>query len=143
MIEIKEVEPSIAYEVSTQIAELFPPYPWSKWEERLSDKDHICLVAYSDTGAVGCKVGYFETDHFYSWVGGVCEPWRRKGIASLLAARMEELARARGAVLIRMKTMNKFRAMLLFALGSGFEITNVEPGLSDSDPVKIVLEKKL
>lgn len=142
-VEIREVAPEAAYAVSTAIRELHPPYPWSKWKDRLTGKQSICLVAYNGNEPVGCKVGYFETDHFYSWVGGVREGWRRKGIARMLAERMEDLVLEHDVRVIRMKTMSRFKGMLLFALGDGFDIVSVEPGADHAESAKIVLEKKL
>ena len=143
MIEIRQVAPEMAYEVSLMVDELQPPYSWEKWKNRLRGREHICLVALEEGEPAGCKIGYFEHDHFYSWVGGVRTKWRRQGIASKLAERLEEIVREKGVDVIRMKTWNRFRGMLLFAIRDGFDIVDVEREANASTELKIVLEKKL
>lgn len=123
---VHEVTPEDAYQVSLQIPEFEPWYPWSKWNERLSGRKYISLVAMMDGSPAGFKVGYFESDHFYSWVGGVLPEYRRKGVAHQLASIQEDLVARSGCREIRMKTHNRFREMLIFALRREFLITDVE-----------------
>ena len=145
MINITQGEIRKAFEISMQIPEFHPAYSWDKWESRLAGKHVIALVAESDGAPVGCKIGYYEEDWFYSWIGGVLPQWRGQGVATLLAERMELLVREGGVTRMRMKTHNKFKAMLQFAIGNGFDIVDVVPveGPGRYADWRIVLEKKI
>lgn len=115
-----------AYDISLHIPEFEPWYPMEKWKVRCDGKQVIALIAKVGDAVVGCKVGYFEDDQFYSWVGGVLPAYRRRGVAEKLADMQEELVRNTGVHRIRMKTRNRFREMLHFALNRGFYIADVE-----------------
>lgn len=143
MIRIEQTDPRVAFELSIRIPELDPPYTWGKWESTLRGREYISLVAYDDARPVGCKVGYDKGAYFYSWVGGVLPDYRRAGVAKSLAVEMERLLRSKDVEVLRMKTMRKFNAMLLFAQSNGFEIVAYERDLNDDECTKIVLEKKL
>jgi ribosomal protein S18 acetylase RimI-like enzyme len=123
---IKQCEAKEAYLTSLDIPEFEPWYSWEKWQERLEGKHMICLIATISGEKAGMKVGYFEDDHFYSWIGGVVPRFRRLGIAAMLANQQEALVSLEGTPRIRMKTRNKFTAMLQFALGRGFYISRVD-----------------
>jgi len=125
-IRIVQSAPEDAYSVSLQIPEFDPWYPWSRWEQHLQGKAVIALVAFVGDISAGFKVGYHASDHFYSWIGGVVPDYRRMGVATLLADVQEALVRASGTRVIRMKTRNRFREMLHFAVKQGFYLTGVE-----------------
>ena len=131
-----------AYTLSLQIPEFAPWYPWTKWEERLDGKRVIILVAFSDGKPAGFKAGYYVEDHFYSWVGGVLPAFRRQGVAALLAEEQEAIVRASGVQTIRMKTRNRFRGMLHFALKRGYYLTAIEQR-GDPEDWRITLVKNL
>jgi GNAT superfamily N-acetyltransferase len=84
------------------------------------------LIAKIGDAEVGCKVGYFEANHFYSWIGGVLPEYRKRGVAAKLADVQEDLVKQAGVHIIRMKTRNRFTEMLLFVLSRGFYIAEVE-----------------
>jgi GNAT superfamily N-acetyltransferase len=131
-----------AYAVSLQIPEFEPWYPWEKWQERCRHRQVIALVALVGDAQAGLKVGYIEGDEFYSWIGGVIPACRGQGVARRLAEVQEEMVRAAGITKIRMKTHNRFVAMLCFALQSGFYIAAVERA-GDPQDWKITLYKNL
>jgi ribosomal protein S18 acetylase RimI-like enzyme len=141
-IQIRQGTVEEAYNASLQIPEFEPWYPWEKWQQRTNGRNVIILIAETGQGIVGFKAGYFEDDCFYSWVGGVLPSYRRMGIAQKLAQMQESLVKEAGSGLIRMKTQNRFRGMLLFALGRGFHVADVE---RKGDPMswKITLYKNL
>jgi hypothetical protein len=56
----------------------------------------------------------------------VVPEYRRLGLALKLATVQEEIVKNSGVSRIRMKTRNRFRGMLLFALQRGFYITDVD-----------------
>jgi ribosomal protein S18 acetylase RimI-like enzyme len=115
-----------AYTLSLQIPEFEPWYSYETWQHRLKPRDAVILIAMIDNKPAGFKVGYYADDHFYSWVGGVVPEYRRLGLALKLATVQEEIVKNSGVSRIRMKTRNRFRGMLLFALQRGFYITDVD-----------------
>lgn len=120
------------------------PHPASTYETRLSKRPHLVLIAAEGDRPVACKVGYEreQDGSFYSWMGGVHPDFRRKGLARQLAEAQEAWAREQGYQLIRFKTRNRHRKMLLFAIGRGFRICGYEP-FSDPMESRIWLEKEL
>lgn len=134
----------VAFALSMAIPEFQEPYPREKWIKRLSGDDVVILVAYVDERPAGFKVGYGTPDYFYSWIGGVLSEFRGQGIARALADKMEALLRGRHEHL-RMKTRNRYKAMLQFALGNGFNIVEIQPARTGHPvhDIRIVLEKKI
>jgi len=131
------------YPLTLQVPEFAPHYPIERFYKRLNHRTHLILQANFEGKAAGFKVGY-ELDEgiFYSWVGGVLPMYRRKGIAQALADDMETWLLQHNYHTLRMKTHNRFKNMLLFAIGNGFDIIKVE---EKDDPKfhRILLEKKL
>ncbi len=112
--------------LSQQLAEFTNPHPLAEYEKRLKGRRHLIQIAYQDTQPIGFKVGYEKSQQvFYSWMGGVLAAHRRQGVAQLLADAQETWAKEQGFTQIEMKTWNKHRAMLLFAIGNGFQIKAV------------------
>lgn len=91
---------------------------------------------------MGFKIGY-ELDHhtFYSWLSGVDSEYRNRGIASRLMAEQHQYLRENGYQIVRMKTMNRWRAMLLLNIKSGFNI--IDTCIDEKGLHKIILEKSL
>jgi len=142
-IQIKSGTIESVYRLTLQIPEFAPHYPLERFYERLNDKTHLILQAEIEGQAVGFKVGYeLEKGVFYSWVGAVLPDFRRRGVAKALADEMEVRLIKQSYHTLRMKTHNRFRNMLLFAIGNGFDITKVEEKES-IEQYRIWLEKKL
>ena len=141
-IRIVQATAADAYAVSLQIPEFDPWYPWTKWQGRLEGRTVLSLLALVDDVPAGFKIGYHEREHFYSWIGGVLPKYRRMGLATLLADEQELLVRASGTLMIRMKTRNRFRTMILFALGRDFYLSGVEQR-DDPEDTGITLHKNL
>jgi len=132
----------IALEVARQIPEFSPSYGKSEYEKRLQNKQSQILIATVDNKPVGFKAGYKEEHYFYSWMGGVIPKYRRKGIAAELAKFQEDWVKEKGLDIIRFKTQNKFKGMLLFAIKNGFSIIGTVP-YNGGEGFKIVLEKNI
>ncbi len=132
-----------AIAVSNQIPEFDSPYNLDEYERRLDDSSLI-LTAEIDEKPVGFKVGYdrFKDGSFYSWMGGVLPEHRHRGVASVLADHQEEWANENGYSSIKLKTRNKHEAMIAFAIGRGFDITDSEPN-EDIGEIRIWMEKIL
>lgn len=144
MIKITQGEVRQAFDLSMSIPEFQEPYPWEKWQDRLSDGEVITLVAYVADQPAGFKVGYATPEFFYSWVGGVLPAYRGQGLARALANEMERLIVGRHQKL-RMKTRNRYKTMLQFAIGNGFNIIQILPARTGHPvmDIRIVLEKKI
>ena len=116
-----------------EISEKIPEFSSGNYDEaaylqRLSNTQYLILVAEKDQQVVGFKIGYdrYQDGSFYSWLGGVLPEYRKDSIATQLANEQEKWALASGFDTIRLKTRNRFRAMLIFALKNGFLIENIE-----------------
>jgi ribosomal protein S18 acetylase RimI-like enzyme len=127
------------------IPEFESPHPAATYEARLfSAPRYLMLVACIDDEIVGFKVGYERQSDgsFYSWMGGVAQQHRRRGVAQTLADHMETWAQKQGYQRIRFKTRNSHRAMLLFGIQQGFQIVEVEKR-DEIGEYRILLEKEL
>lgn len=130
--------------LSKKVPEFFQPYSEKTYEERLSETQHLILIAEMDGKPAGFKVGYqrYSHDIFYSWMGGVLNEYRRKGIATLLANEQEIWAKNQGHKKIIFKTRNRLTKMIHFGLNRGFMIVD----LIKKDKVeeyRLVMEKTL
>ncbi len=127
------------------IPEFGQPPAREMYEQRLfKARHHLILIAYDQNTPVGFKVGY-ERDadgSFYSWMGGVAQSHRRFGIAQLLLEAMELWAKERGYHVLRFKTRNYLKPMLIFGLKNGFHIYELEPQPELKD-YRILLQKEL
>lgn len=145
MIEIKESTLQEAYEVLCQIAEFDHLQPLAKFAQRLEDKSALILVAYEADRAVGVKMGYALSETaFYTWMGGVIPAYRGQGIAQQLADAQVAWVRKHGYQSIQLKTRNRFKNMLHFALKDGFDLIGLSKEKAESvADYRILLEKKL
>ena len=142
--DLKIIEGTInqAVEISKKIPEFDDPYETGEYEKRLRDKLHLILIAYWKGKPAGFKVGYQVNDHFYFWMGGVIPEFRQKKIATELACFQQNWVKEKGFKTIKMKTRNKHKNMLLFALSNGFYITGLEIH-DNSEESRILLDKEL
>lgn len=132
-------------ELSTQLPEFSDKhYAESDYTARLQNVPHLILVAYQNNQPIGFKVGYQRaTDGtFYSWLGGVLPAYRRQGVANKLAEEQEMWAKSAGYNAITFKSRNYLKAMLIFALQNGFQITEVIPKDTIANN-RIILRKEL
>lgn len=113
------------------------------WLEKLNSQEHMLIhVALVDDQVAGYKIGYgLDGQTFYSWLGGVRPNYRKLGIASELMRRQHVDLQALGYEVVRTKTMNKWRGMLLLNIQTGFDVLETE--VDPRGQLKIVLEKKL
>lgn len=91
---------------------------------------------------VGYKIGYeLNPDCFYSWLGGVNENHRNKGIASKLMHQQHLYLKEKGYKNVQTKTKNSWRDMLILNIKNGFDV--IGTNTDNSDDPKIILEKSL
>jgi GNAT superfamily N-acetyltransferase len=136
---IKEV-----VELSSKVTEFFQPFSEKIYEDRLKGTIHLILIAEIDGKPAGFKVGYQRNspELFYSWMGGVLESYRRRGIATQLADEQEKWAKNHGYLKVYFKTRNRFSKMIHFGLNRGFKIVDlIKKGTIDD--YRIVMEKVL
>ncbi|OSY87046.1 hypothetical protein WH52_13360 [Tenacibaculum holothuriorum] len=110
--------------------------------ERIETKTQLlCLIACDGNIPVGFKIGYqYNPNTFYSWVGGVLENYRKKGIAKTLALLQEKWVRKSRFSKLRTKSMNQYKPMLILNLKNGFDIVQVYS--NEKGQTKIVFEKE-
>lgn len=124
------------------IPELSPIKDINYFAERMVASQYLLLVWEVDEKIVAYKLGYWiDTQHFYSWLGGVHPDYRQQGIAKALLLEQEVQVRKMGAKEIRVKSMNQYKSMLLLLISQGYEITGAESNSQGN--IKIHFSKKL
>ncbi|WP_060678714.1 GNAT family N-acetyltransferase [Virgibacillus halodenitrificans] len=99
-------------------------------------------LALEDEEIIGYKIGYeLEPNLFYSWLGGVDESHRNKGVASKLMDQQHLYLIEKGYEIVQTKTKNKWRGMLVLVIKSGFDVIGTYTD-NEGEP-KIILEKRL
>ena len=129
--------------VSKEIPEFDSPYNIDEYENRLDESASILTAELNDQ-LIGFKVGYdqFKDGSFYSWMGGILPNHRQNGVASALADYQESWAIKNGYKSIKLKTRNKYEAMISFAIDRGFDIIDSETN-EDIPEMRIWMEKIL
>lgn len=99
-------------------------------------------IALDDTAVVGYKIGYaLNREQFYSWLGGVHDGYRSRGIAFALMGNQHKHAKDCGYRTVQTQTKNKWRNMLVLNIKNGFDVIGTFTD-SKGEP-RIMLEKKL
>jgi GNAT superfamily N-acetyltransferase len=103
-------------------------YGQEVYERRLAEPGSLVLVAFADGEPVGFKAGYdrYRDGSWYSWMGGVVEPWRGRGIAQLLLEAQERWVRESGYRVLYVKTRNRHKKMIAFLATNDYDILRVE-----------------
>jgi predicted GNAT superfamily acetyltransferase len=124
-------------------ASVFGQFDFEKFERRLDEAQNLLInLALDEDRIVGSKLGYrIAPQIFYSWIGGVRAEFRGRGIAAGLMRAQHDWCGKHGFEIVRTKTKNSFKPMLILNLKSGFDITKVYQ--NPDCELKIVLEKKL
>ncbi len=115
----------------------------AKFDKKLNQASNIFTVlALLEKRIVGFKIGYqIEPGTFYSWVGGVDKSFRQRGIAAELMKRQHDWCARNDFQIVKTKTTNQFKSMLILNIKSGFDIIEVYSDINKER--KIVLEKHL
>lgn len=110
-------------EIDAAIPEFDNKNTKEKIEQRLVGKEALMLVALAGSKKVGYKLGYaLSNAEFYSWLGAVHPSYRGHGIAKQLLKHQEDWVKNKGFKSIRVKSMNKFPAMLQRLIAQGYDI---------------------
>lgn len=111
--------------------------------QRISLREKIALIAYSEGKPAGFKLGYAIDDKLlYSWLGGVLPAYRQSGVAQKLLIAQEEWARVKGYCRLQVKTRNSFPGMLRLLIKNNYHIINLEKKGLTAD-YRVLLEKSL
>ena len=130
------------YELYTRLPEFERPEPLDALGERAGGR-YLALVYCEDGVDLGFKLGYaVDERQFYSWLGGVLPEGRGRGIAQALLEAQETWAVEQGFGEIRVKSMNRFPAMLRLLIRNGYAIDGVTPN-ADARLTKIHFVKQL
>ncbi|ALB70000.1 GNAT family N-acetyltransferase [Cronobacter muytjensii] len=142
-ISIRHVLPEETAAVYRLIPEFAGLHDAHAIRQRIGDRAACALVAYDEAQPVGFKLGY-ETapGEFYSWLGGVVSAYRRDGVAQRLLETQERWAQENGYRRLRVKTRNRFRAMLMLLIRNGYQIIELEKKGEAAD-YRLLLEKSL
>ena len=141
-LEIREATLAEAIAVEAQIPE-FSGSKLAQQAARLDGVESLILLAFWAGEAAGYKVGYaVGNQEFYSWLGGVLPPNRRRGLADRLRRTQEAWAAAHGYKTVLVKSSNRFPAMLQLLLAAGYQIIGYE---DRGDPLtsKIAFRRQL
>lgn len=131
-----------AVELSLLIPEFVDVYAPAEYERRFLNRDFLLLIAEYEGEPAGFLVGHSTDDFFYSWLAGVVPKYRRKGIMDRLFKFQEQWCRENNFKHIRLKTRNKYKSMLHFAISWGFHIVHYDCN-NDIAFERIIMEKKL
>ncbi len=102
----------------------------------------LVITAMDGAKVIGYKIGYeLDNTTFYSWLGGVDTNYRKLGIASELMVKQHKYLKEHGYNVVRTKTMNKWRSMLILNIKNGFDV--IDTYIDEKGLHKITLEKKL
>ncbi len=124
---IEEVDLARLHALYCALPEFIRPEPLESLAGRLGG-DYLALVFSEGGKDLGFKLGYPEdADTFYSWLGGVSPAARGRGVAQMLLEAQEAKVRARGFSRLRVKSMNRFPAMLRLLLRNGYLIDGLTP----------------
>lgn len=135
----------ITPEVAALVASIpeFETVPLEKLLAR-TEQGGLLVVAREDARVVGFKLGHVRSPEvFYSWIGGVVPEYRGRGVARSLLKFQEQLVRERGHSRIRVKSLNRFPAMLRMLIAEGYRIIDLESPREPGHELKIVFEKDL
>lgn len=127
-MDIRESSLKDVVAVNKTVVEFGEPYSEEYFQDRISDKKSLVVVAYIDSKPAGYIVAYdkYEDGSFYCWMAGVDPSYRRQGVLTALMQYQEVWAKDQGYTKIRIRTRNNKRQMLANLVKKGFLFTNVE-----------------
>lgn len=118
-------------QIISLIPEFIDPYPKDEFFKRLNSNKSLILVFEEGDQLLGFKCGYEREKmnrSFYSWMGAVIPGHRKNTIAKQLLEAMEAWCKKEGYDSLMFRTLNRHKAMLIFAINNGFNIHNIEQG---------------
>ena len=113
-------------------------YPQDEIESRLGGKFPFILVAKGqDSQLIGYLISYnrYNDGSLYCWIAGVIPSFRRQGVLRELMRQQELFAKEKQFSSLKIKTMQKFPAMISFLKKDGYRLI--------SENQKMLFEKKI
>ena len=127
-LQIEICEISRIYPLYRQLPEFVSYQPQAELESR-AGAGALALVCVCEGVDAGFKLGYpLNEKEFYSWIGGVLPEYRRKGLALELLRFQEDWVRKTGYRQIRVKSMNRYPAMLSMLIAQAYRIDGFSDG---------------
>jgi GNAT superfamily N-acetyltransferase len=145
MIEYRTLLPPYDPDVLEQIQvlglEIFGRLERDEVAWRLKHMPDPSVHVASEAQVIGFKLGYASaSDRYHSWLGGVREGWRRKGVALQLMHRQHDWLRSRGYVSVETATVPDNVAMFSLNLRAGFRVIG---SYCRGDHLRVTLAKDL
>jgi GNAT superfamily N-acetyltransferase len=142
MISIEESTIEELYKFERNIPEFQNYSDLEELKSRLSDTGHI-IKAVEDAEILGFTAGYpINSITYYLWISGVFPHYRKRGVAKDLLDYLEKMVREEGFQIMRVKSMNQFKAMIHFLINNDYLISGYEDN-GNSWKSKIIFEKNL
>lgn len=143
LIEIKSYQGKLSEKINKELSNVHNLIFNSKDDlnKKLIDKKSgLTLICYLDNKIVGYKIGYEKDGStFYSWLGGVTDDYRKKGIAQKLMDEQISIVKSKGYQKVQTKTSNKWKSMLILNIKNDFQI--VDCFKDSNNQQAIILEK--
>jgi len=133
----------IYHDMANLYSEIFEDADKKFFKERIDEHAKLySVLAYRNKKLIGFKIGYpYNENTFYSWIGGVLPKFRQQGVAKHMAYLQEQWAVQNKFEILKTKSMNRFKEMIILNFKNGFEITKVYT--NSRGQTKIVFEKHL
>jgi GNAT superfamily N-acetyltransferase len=119
-----------------KLIQALPEFPHKTTADEIiqrTNKPHAqILVATVESQSAGFLVSYPDSDDvYYNWITGVLPDYRRQGLADRLMNHFEHYSEINGFTICRVKTMNRYRSMLLLLINRGYDIVSyTEPKIT-------------
>jgi GNAT superfamily N-acetyltransferase len=100
------------------------------------------FMALDELQMAGFKAGYAKSrNEYFSWMGGVREEYRNRGIAKELMRRQHQWVAEQGFHKVETKAKNDSKGMLVLDIKFGFDV--VGSYTDETGEAKIILKKEL
>ncbi|HTV21882.1 MAG TPA: GNAT family N-acetyltransferase [Polyangiaceae bacterium] len=133
--------PSFFDELTALGTEVFGQFDPTELVWRLTHMPDPSVQVASDQGLVGFKLGYASgRDRYHSWLGGVRQESRRRGIAVQLMNLQHEWLRSRGYTSVGTATLPENVAMIALNMRFGFRVIGSQ---CQADRPRVLLSKNL
>ena len=128
MGEVLAVDLERLHAVYSVLPEFANREPLASLRQRAGER-YLALVYCVDGRDVGFKLGFaLNAEEFYSWIGGVLPKARGTGAAQAMLEFQEAWARQQGFQRLRVKSMNRYPAMLRLLIRNSYQIDGFTPG---------------
>jgi GNAT superfamily N-acetyltransferase len=129
---IKDTDPETVAQIHALIPDFGDHPDPDHFRARCAGHDFIMLAAWRRVGSADIPAGYvvaydrYEDGSFYCWMAGTVPTQRGGGVLTALMTMLEDRARARGYTTLRIRTRNRWTAMLRWLIGHSYAITAVD-----------------